>query len=38
MTLEIASALFDRARNGDELLQILDSIASDEQQEAEQDS
>ena len=38
MTFEIASALFNRARNGDELLQILESIASDEQQEAEQDS
>jgi hypothetical protein len=31
MTFEIASALLNRASNGNELLSILDSIASDEQ-------
>jgi len=31
MTLQLASALLNRASNGDELLQILDSIASDDQ-------
>ena len=36
MTFEIASALLNRAANGAELLSILDSIASDEQ-EQEQD-
>jgi hypothetical protein len=29
MTFEIASALLNRAANGEELLQILDSIAAD---------
>lgn len=29
MTFEIASALLNRAANGDELLQILDSIADE---------
>jgi len=38
MTFEIASALLNRASNGDELLQILDSIASDAAQEETQDS
>jgi hypothetical protein len=38
MTFEIASALLNRASNGNELLSILESIASDEQQEAGQDS
>lgn len=33
MTFEIASALLNRAANGDELLQILESIASDATQE-----
>jgi hypothetical protein len=31
MTFEIASALLNRAANGNELLSILDSIASDGQ-------
>jgi len=31
MTFEIASALLNRASNGNELLSILDSIASDDQ-------
>jgi len=31
MTFEIASALLNRATNGNDLLQILESIASDEQ-------
>jgi hypothetical protein len=31
MTFEIASALLNRASNGNELLSILESIASDEQ-------
>ena len=38
MTFEIASALLNTASNGNELLSILESIASDEQQEADQDS
>jgi hypothetical protein len=38
MTFEIASALLNRASNGNELLSILESIASDEQQGADQDS
>ena len=29
MTFEIAASLLNRAANGDELLQILDSIAAD---------
>jgi hypothetical protein len=32
MTFEIASALLNRAANGNDLLEILESIASDEQQ------
>jgi hypothetical protein len=36
MTFDIASALLNRATNGDELLLILDSIAAD--QEADQDA
>ena len=32
MTFEIASSLLNRASNGNELLSILESIASDEQQ------
>ena len=32
MTFEIASALLNRAGNGNELLSILEGIASDEQQ------
>jgi hypothetical protein len=36
MTFEIASALLNRARNGDELLQILDSIASDDQDQGQE--
>ena len=31
MTFELASALLNRAANGDELLQILESIAADDQ-------
>ena len=31
MTFEIASALLNRASNGNDLLRILDSIASDDQ-------
>jgi hypothetical protein len=31
MTFEIASALLNRASNGNELLSILESIASDDQ-------
>jgi hypothetical protein len=31
MTFELASALLNRASNGDELLSILESIASDDQ-------
>jgi hypothetical protein len=31
MTFELASALLNRASNGDELLSILESIASDAQ-------
>jgi hypothetical protein len=38
MTFEIATSLLNRASNGNELLSILESIASDEQQEAGQDS
>ena len=38
MTFELASALLNRASNGDELLQILESIASDATQEETQDS
>jgi hypothetical protein len=38
MTFEIASALLNRASNGNELLSILESIASDDQQGADQDS
>jgi hypothetical protein len=38
MTFEIASALLNRASTGDDLLAILESIASDDQQEATQDS
>jgi hypothetical protein len=38
MTFEIASALLNRASNGNELLEILESIASDDNQEAGQDS
>ena len=37
MTFEIASALLNRASNGNELLMILESIASDSR-EATQDS
>jgi len=33
MTFEIASALLNRATNGDELLRILESIASDAQEQ-----
>jgi hypothetical protein len=36
MTFEIASALLNRASNGDELLQILDSIASDDQDQGQE--
>jgi hypothetical protein len=36
MTFEIASALFNRATNGDDLLQILESIASDEQDQGQE--
>jgi len=36
MTFEIASALLNRANTGSDLLQILDSIAAD--QEADQDA
>jgi len=36
MTFEIASALLNRAANGDELLQILESIASDEQDQGQE--
>lgn len=32
MTFEIASSLLNRASNGNELLSILESIASDDQQ------
>jgi hypothetical protein len=38
MTFEIASALLNRASNGNELLSILESIASDDNQGADQDS
>jgi hypothetical protein len=38
MTFEIASSLLNRASNGNELLSILESIASDEQQGEGQDS
>jgi len=38
MTFEIASALLNRATTGAELLAILESIASDDQQGADQDS
>jgi hypothetical protein len=38
MTFEIAASLLNRAANGDELLQILESIASDATQEETQDS
>jgi hypothetical protein len=33
MTFEIASALLNRADNGDDLLRILESIASDAQEQ-----
>jgi hypothetical protein len=38
MTFEIAASLLNRAANGDELLQILESIASDATSEETQDS
>jgi hypothetical protein len=38
MTFEIASSLLNRASNGNELLSILESIASDDNQGADQDS
>ena len=38
MTFEIASALLNRASNGNDLLRILESIASDDNQGADQDS
>jgi hypothetical protein len=38
MTFEIATSLLNRASNGNELLSILESIASDDQQGADQDS
>jgi len=36
MTFEIASALLNRATNGNDLLQILESIASDEQDQGQE--
>ena len=33
MTFELATSLLNRASNGDELLQVLDSIASDAQEQ-----
>ena len=36
MTFEIASALFNRASNGNELLSILESIASDDQDQEQE--
>jgi hypothetical protein len=33
MTFELASALLNRAANGNDLLEILDSIASDTQEQ-----
>jgi hypothetical protein len=36
MTFEIASALLNRAANGAELLSILESIASDEQDQEQE--
>jgi hypothetical protein len=38
MTFEIAAALLNRASNGEELLQILESITSEASQEETQDS
>ena len=38
MTFEIAAALLNRASNGEELLQILESITSDASREETQDS
>lgn len=35
MTAELAAALLNRASNGSELLQILDSLAADAAQDAE---
>jgi len=34
MTFDIAASLLNRATNGDELLEILESIATDSEQEA----
>jgi len=36
MTFEIATSLLNRASNGNELLSILDSIASDEQDQGQE--
>jgi hypothetical protein len=36
MTFEIASALLNRASNGNELLSILESIASDDQDQGQE--
>ena len=36
MTFEIASALLNRASNGNDLLRILESIASDEQDQGQE--
>jgi hypothetical protein len=36
MTFEIASALLNRAANGNNLLEILESIASDEQDQGQE--
>jgi hypothetical protein len=36
MTFEIASALLNRAANGNDLLRILESIASDEQDQGQE--
>jgi hypothetical protein len=36
MTFEIASALLNRASNGNELLEILESIASDDQDQGQE--
>ena len=38
MTFDLATALLNRANTGADLLRILESIASDDQQEATQDS
>jgi hypothetical protein len=36
MTFEIAAALLNRAANGNDLLRILESIASDEQDQGQE--